>query len=32
MSLQSGDTYVNIHTVEYPAGEVRGQIEWQMSA
>lgn len=30
--FESGNTYVNIHTVEYPAGEIRGQIEWQMSA
>lgn len=26
-AMRSGDTYVNYHTVDYPAGEVRGQIE-----
>jgi hypothetical protein len=25
--IQSGDTYVNVHTVSYPAGEIRGQIK-----
>lgn len=24
--ISSGDAYVNVHTVEYPAGEIRGQI------
>lgn len=26
-ALSSGNAYVNIHTVEYPSGEIRGQIE-----
>ena len=26
-ALRSGDTYVNVHTVENPSGEIRGQIE-----
>lgn len=25
--IKSGDAYVNIHTVQHPAGEIRGQIE-----
>jgi hypothetical protein len=25
--LMSGDTYVNVHTDQYPAGEIRGQID-----
>lgn len=25
--LESGDAYVNVHTLRYPAGEVRGQID-----
>lgn len=25
-SIRSGDTYVNVHTVDHPDGEVRGQI------
>jgi hypothetical protein len=24
--IQSGDAYVNVHTVAYQAGEIRGQI------
>jgi hypothetical protein len=28
-TFMSGETYVNIHTVAYPAGEIRGQVEWQ---
>ena len=26
-ALASGDTYVNIHTLQSPFGEIRGQIE-----
>jgi hypothetical protein len=25
--IKSGDAYVNVHTVQHPAGEIRGQIE-----
>jgi hypothetical protein len=25
-ALKSGDTYVNVHTVNFPMGEIRGQI------
>jgi hypothetical protein len=25
--MRSGDAYVNVHTVEFPAGEIRGQIK-----
>lgn len=25
-AMENGDTYINVHTVEYPDGEVRGQI------
>lgn len=25
-AMRSGDTYVNVHTVDNPPGEVRGQI------
>jgi hypothetical protein len=25
--IKSGDVYVNVHTVQHPAGEIRGQIE-----
>ncbi len=25
--LSTGETYVNVHTVQYPAGEIRGQID-----
>jgi hypothetical protein len=25
-AIETGDTYVNIHTTNYPAGEIRGQI------
>jgi len=24
--LQSGDAYVNVHTIRFPAGEIRGQV------
>jgi hypothetical protein len=24
--MEAGETYVNVHTLNYPAGEVRGQI------
>jgi hypothetical protein len=27
--MRSGDAYVNVHTVPYPAGEIRGQISKQ---
>ena len=26
-AMQSGGTYVNVHTVQYPGGEIRGQIQ-----
>lgn len=26
MEMEMGNTYVNVHTVEFPAGEIRGQI------
>lgn len=26
-AMQKGDTYVNVHTVQYPAGAIAGQIE-----
>lgn len=26
VKLESGDTYLNVHTAEFPAGEIRGQI------
>jgi hypothetical protein len=26
--LRSGDTYANIHTVNFPAGEIRGQVHF----
>lgn len=25
-ALESGDTYVNVHTLDHPAGEIRGQV------
>lgn len=25
-AMEAGNTYVNVHTVQYPAGEIRGQI------
>ncbi|MGH9561823.1 MAG: CHRD domain-containing protein [Terracidiphilus sp.] len=25
--MKNGDAYVNVHTVQHPAGEIRGQIE-----
>jgi hypothetical protein len=25
--IKNGDAYVNVHTVQHPAGEIRGQIE-----
>jgi hypothetical protein len=27
IAMWSGDTYVNVHTVNYPDGGIRGQIE-----
>lgn len=26
MAIENGDAYVNVHTAQYPAGEVRGQL------